>query len=413
MTIIHKYLNIFMILLVSASLFLTSCDSDDSTEPTVLKTLEASTQQELRNMMDTMITNRGIPGAIVMVEKPGYEPFFISVGVRDIESKEALKTDHKFLVGSISKTFVAEVILQFIKEGKLSLDDKLVQHYNEITIPGIENVTIRQLLGHTSGMGNYLNQWFVPWAFANRSQPISREALIDSLNTDELYFAPGDTVEYSNSAYIVLGLLAEKIGKEPIEDLVRKYYTEPMGLTNSHFPKNISETSQYLSNETHGYATYIDGQTYDVTLFEPSYTWAAGAVVSNAYDLRLHLKELLSGKKMLTPALQTERMKMNETTLHGYGTVKFGLAVAQIGTKYQGHSGGWLGYNTNAYYRTDKSTFIITHVNKYSGGENPAWDLFIYVNQILFPNDPPMMFPYNESQIYGNNYKLNSQIEIK
>lgn len=391
----NEGINFKTILLVLLTIVIIGCsdDEDDPITPSA-KILDVQTQQALHYMMDTMTTNRGIPGAIVMVQKSGFEPWFTSVGYRNVETKDTLLPTHRFLVGSISKTFVGAVILQLIQEGKIGLDDKLVDHLDAVTLnPAVydtsmyklSDITIRQLLNHTSGMGNYLNQYFVPWAFENRTSSISRDALIDSLNSDGLYFEPGSDVQYSNSAYITLGLLAEKVTGKTIEDLVKDKYIDPMGLSNSYFPSTISETSAWLDDNTHGYAIYLDGNQHDVTDFDPSYTWAAGAVVSNAEDLLVHLKEMLSGSKMLNAEIQAERLKFEETEMHGYGKAGFGLAIAEIGDLYRGHSGGWIGYNTNIYYRKDKDAYIITFVNRYSGGENPAWDLFLYANEVVFP----------------------------
>ncbi len=397
------------LLLVLLSVFFVSCsDDDDNNDPITpsAKILDVGTQKALHYMMDTMTTNRGIPGAIVMVQKSGYEPWFTSVGYRNIETKDTLLPNHRFLVGSISKTFVGAVILQLIQEGKIGLDDKLIDHLDAITLnPAVydtsmyklSDVTIRHLLNHTSGMGNYLNGYFVPWAFENRSSSITREALTDSLNSDGLYFEPGNGVQYSNSGFITLGLLAEKVTGKKIEDLVKERYLDPMGLKNSYFPSSLSETSAWLDDNSHGYAVYLDGNQHDVTDFDPSYTWAAGAVVSNAEDLLVHLKEMLTGSKMLNPTLQARRLIFHSTQMHDYGTAGFGLAIAEVGDLYRGHSGGWIGYNTNIYYRKDKDAYIIAFVNRYSGGENPAWDLFLYVNDVVFPNSPSMKMalPYD------------------
>ncbi len=425
MHIFTKYAIYRYLLFSIVAMFFVSCGDDENDNPITpsKKILDIATQEALHFMMDTMTTNRGIPGAIVMVQKSGYEPWFTSVGYRETTTKDTLLPTHSFLVGSISKTFVGAVILQLIQEKKIGLDDKLVDYLDVITLNDqydttnfkFSEITIRQLLSHTSGMGNYLNEYFVPWAFENRSSSISQEALIDSLNSDGLYFAPGTSVQYSNSAYITLGLLAEKVTGKNIEDLVIDRYIEPMGLTHSYFPSSLSETSAWLDHQTHGYAIYLDGNTHDVTDFDPSYIWAAGAVVSNAEDLLVHLKEMLTGSKMLNAEIQQERLKFVETEMHGYGKAGFGLAIAEIGDLYRGHSGGWIGYNTNIYYRKDQDAYIITFVNRYSGGENPAWDLFLYVNGIVFPNSPVQkIVPSIETQ--GLQYSIdpdNSNFFIK
>ncbi len=406
------------LLFIMLSILVVSCsDDDDGPITPTSKILDIETQQALHFMMDTMTSNRGIPGAIVMVQKAGYEPWFTSVGYRDVSTKDTLLPSHRFLVGSISKTFVGAVILQLIQDGKLGLDDKLVDHLDAVTLnPDVydtsmykfSEITIRQMLNHTSGMGNYLNEYFVPWAFENRSSSITREALTDSLNSDGLYFEPGTGVQYSNSAYITLGLLAEKVTGKNIEDLVKDRYIDPMGLSNSYFPSTLSETSAWLDDNTHGYAIYLDGNQHDVTDFDPSYTWAAGAVVSNAADLLVHLKEMLTGSKMLNPQIQAERLKFEETEMHGYGKAGFGLAIAEIGDLYRGHSGGWIGYNTNIYYRKDKDAYIITFVNRYSGGENPAWDLFLYANEVVFPNSPVQKIA-PAAEVQGLKYSIDPQ----
>ncbi|WP_063060169.1 serine hydrolase domain-containing protein [Nocardia sienata] len=257
----------------------------------------------------------------------------------------------RFRIGSITKTFVATVVLQLVDEGRIDLDAPIARQLPD-PIPGGEQITVRQLLNHTSGLYDYMkekgmstNRWRGDDRFASY-QP--RELLATALR-HEPYFAPGTRFRYSNTNYIVAGLLIEHVTGRPYGTEIADRILTPLGLTSTTVPGNDPGVAQpaLAASRT------IDGERTSVTDMNPSLDWAAGEMVSTTADLEKFFAALLSGELTSPYALA----QMRRTVSMGGMGFHYGLGLQRFdppcGDSVWGHGGELLGCVSYAF-RSDR-----------------------------------------------------------
>jgi D-alanyl-D-alanine carboxypeptidase len=238
----------------------------------------------------------GVPGVIVRVQD-GQRPARLStVGVSDLATGAALRPAAEFRIGSITKTFVATAVLQLVGEGRLNLDEPVAGRLSGLLANG-QNITVRQLLNHTSGLPDYTA---APELFAGivENRVWDPRELVALAEKQPQAFDPGSAWMYSNTNYIVAGLLVEAVtGRSLARELDRRIFA-PLRLRHTSFPAATARLNGY---HAHGYVTTesiptADDQPLDVTGYNPSHAWAAGAIVSNAADLSTFFRALMSGR---------------------------------------------------------------------------------------------------------------------
>ncbi|WP_459549385.1 serine hydrolase domain-containing protein [Nocardia sp. X0981] len=248
----------------------------------------------------------------------------------------------RFRIGSITKTFVATVVLQLVDEGRIELDAPIAGQLPD-PIPGGEQITVRQLLNHTSGLYDYMkeqgmstNRWRGKDRFASYRP---RELLATALRHDP-YFAPGTRFRYSNTNYIVLGLLIEHVTGRSYGTEIRDRILVPLGLTATTVP---GDDPGIPRPALAAYRT-IDGERTEVTRMNPSLDWAAGEMISTTADLETFFTALLSGG-LTSPHALTE---MRRTVSMGGMGFHYGLGLQRFdppcGDSVWGHGGELLGY---------------------------------------------------------------------
>jgi D-alanyl-D-alanine carboxypeptidase len=255
------------------------------------------------------------------------------------------KADQRFRVGSVTKTFTATTVLQLVDEGKLRLGDTLEDHLPGV-VPRGNEITIRQLLQHQSGLVNYTD--FTPWLKGASRSPSTRPIdLVRFAASKPLVFAPGTQWSYSNTNYIALGLVIEQVtGRSYADELERRIF-QPLELDATELPQTRllpdlgdDDTASLLPVIRKG------DPYYDVDWANPVISWAAGGIVSNARDLARFYSALLSGGILSDVSLG--RMKNTVAAGHEGG---YGLGIASIGVRCGrkwGHGGGILDYGTLA-----------------------------------------------------------------
>lgn len=285
-------------------------------------------------------------------------------GVGDLESGTPRGKNDKFRVGSITKTFVATVLLQMEAEGRLSLDDSVERH-----LPGLvrgngndgRKITVRRLLNHTSGLFDYLadekyaETYMGAGYLKHRYDTLPPEKHVKVALSHKPLFKPGAKHSYSNTNYILAGLIIEKVGtRSSYEDEVRDRIITPLGLKNTSNPGN----SVHLPRPSgRGYSKLFASapdRIDDITEMNGSQGWADGDIISTAGDLNRFYGALLRGK--LLPAKQLKAMK---TTVAAPGApyASYGLGLARIetscGTTLWGHAGGMVGWLSMAVTTAD------------------------------------------------------------
>lgn len=252
------------------------------------------------------------------------------------------KPDQRFAVGSVTKTFTATIVLQLIDEGKLSLDDSL-ERYLPGVVAGGEKITIRDLLRHQSGLANYTDYttWTLKAALSPNLRPLD---ILRFAARKPRAFKPGTAWAYSNTNYIALGLIIERVSGHSYEDELRRRILEPLGLRQTGLP-----TAEQVVDLT--------GEAVNPRIF-----WAAGAIVSDAEDLARFYSALLGGR-LLPPSVFAEMRKTIDThsDLLGLGA-RDGLGIFSFpytcGSGW-GHAGLVLDFNTLAAASADGSRVAI------------------------------------------------------
>jgi D-alanyl-D-alanine carboxypeptidase len=313
------------------------------------------------------IVSAGTPGAVVYVrDRTGVRA--AAAGHADLRKKKLLTPAMSFRVGSITKSFVAAVVLQLVGEGKLTLADTL-DHWLPGVVPGASQITVRELLNHTSGIPNYTSEvTFDTTLVATPSRVWTPLELVSFVDGRPPLFAPGSVWYYSNTNFILLGLIVERITGRPLGDELRDRIFEPLRLAHTSFPTASTSMPKPFA---HGYLLPNNGlvpvRTYkDVTAWNPSWAWAAGAIVSTADDLARFYGALLAGD-LLTPELLAAMENTVPVTKDpdgpGYGLGLMHDVDVTACTDTWGHDGAVPGYTGFVLGRRDGSRVAVVLVN--------------------------------------------------
>jgi D-alanyl-D-alanine carboxypeptidase len=356
------------------------------------------THAELQAIMDSVTSDTGSSITAELIDEQGrWTP---TSGVAQIGKHGAPPADGRFRVGSITKTFVATVMLQLVSEGRLSLDDS-VEHWLPGLVPGGDKITVRQLLNHTSGIFNYtddqkalplLGQKFLDESRFRTYTPLE---LVKIATAHPPNFAPGTAWAYSNTNYILAAMILEKVTGHSWRDEVTQRIIGPLGLKNTTLPG----TSKAIPGpHAHGYTIVYDGrkvQTVDVSELNPSWAGSAGEIISTTADLDQFYTALFGGQ-LLKPA---ELAAMKTTVDTGVG-FRYGLALMQIplpcGSSIWGHNGGIPGYATVSLHSEDGTrhlTASLTPLFERANLNELALTFFCGTQAPSTPTPAPMSVP--------------------
>jgi D-alanyl-D-alanine carboxypeptidase len=331
---------------VTASWFVASSrepDADDF-EPLLARVVEA-----------------GAPGVVLLV-RDGSTIRTDVLGVAARRPARPVGAADRFRIGSVTKTFVATVALQLVNEGRISLDDT-VEKWLPGLVPGGRRITVRQLLSHRSGLFDYVED---PRVFAPYNQDPAHtwepRRLVEIAVAHPAPFSPGRRFAYSSTNYLLLGLIIETATGTPLEQQLRERIFEPLGLRKTTFaPRFVTDPSIH-GHRSPSHQGVITGPPVDTKLEAASWTWAAGAIVSSAEDLRRFFAQLLQGR-VLPPRLLREMEMVGPA-----GSLRYGLGMAVFATPCGdawGHTGNVQGTVTVAWNRKDASRQIVLVVNTY------------------------------------------------
>jgi CubicO group peptidase (beta-lactamase class C family) len=284
-------------------------------------------------------TNRA-PGAAVLVAQNGKILFEKGYGLADVAHAVGFAPDTKSRIGSITKQFTAAAILKLQEQGKLSVQDKLSKYFPDF--PRGDEVTLHQLLTHTSGIRSYTDK---PGFIDKVTAPVEPDDLIKSFQNDPYDFDPGKKWHYDNSGYFLLGRIIEKVSGQTYGDFLRKNFFEPLGMTNT----GVHRAGLALEHEALGYQ-YTGGAFTNAVNWDMSWAGGAGVLYSTVEDL-FRWNEGVFGGKVLNDAslkaawtpVKTEENKDDDSgTGYGYG---WGSIHAR-GTQAIAHGGGLHGFSS-------------------------------------------------------------------
>jgi D-alanyl-D-alanine carboxypeptidase len=299
----------------------------------------------------------GAPGALAVVRTPsGIRR--AHAGLASRQPRVPMAATDRFRVASITKTFVATVVLELVAEGTLRLDDPVERWLPGLVAKG-RAITIRELLGHTSGLFDYLeDNAFVRAVVAHPGRSWSPRKLVAIATSHPPLFLPGDGWSYSNTNYILLGLVVEAAGGTTLTQQLRRRLFEPLGLTATSFP-----TGTHIDGaHAHGYigpATLPRRRSLlDTSPASASLAWAAAAIVSTGDDVTSFYAALLGGR-LLPPDLLAEMETPTVDAHYGLGLLE---ADTPCGRAY-GHEGNLLGYRSFVFARPDGARVALVMVN--------------------------------------------------
>lgn len=316
-----------------------------------------ATQRRLTRILRDMVKKKDVTGLQVAVRLPSGETWIGTDGNAEFAPPRPLEEDTIFAIASVSKTFIAALILQLAEEGKLSIDDFVADYVPDA--PKARIATIRELLSHTSGIYDYFsNPKYIAasgaWArqrpasgLQDREHHWTYDEILDLVKKG--YCEPGTCYRYSNTNYVILGKLAEVVGGAPLHRQLRERFFEPLGLSDTYY----QPAEKPPLDAAHGSWRNLDGTRNDHTrdsrvipfIGAVTAAGAAGAIASTARDLTVWASALYGGDVL------TKRSLQEMTTILPMGLYGLGTDVAMFGGhRAYGHRGGLRGYEASMWY---------------------------------------------------------------
>ena len=316
----------------------------------------------LQHQLDAVV-EAGSPGVVALVHR-GHQTWQGASGLGDLATKRPARAGDRFRIGSVTKSFVATAALQLVGEDKLGLDDHL-ERWLPGLVPNGDDITVRQLLNHTSGLYDYSDDLPEP------PRPFQPRELVAIATGHRPLFAPGTQFSYSNTNYILAGLIIQRASGQRLATQLQQRISGPLDLDGTELPL----TEQAIASPyAHGYAPRDQGWRVtdgpaglvDVTTMDPSWAWAAGAMVSTTTDLA-HFYQALLGGQLLNP----EQLAAMQTTVDAsqqFGQrARYGLGLMQLrpgcATELWGHGGALAGYRTTAFSTNDADRQLVAMTN--------------------------------------------------
>ena len=287
--------------------------------------------KKLDSLFNILSANNKYMGNVAVAQN-GKTIYAKAIGKADIEKGKDANTDSKYRIGSISKTFTATLIFKAIEEKKLSHDQSINKFFPNVKNANI--ITVGNLLNHRSGIFNLTNDAkYLKW----NTSPKSRAELINIINTSPSIFIPDSKAEYSNSNYILLSIILEKVYQKTYSEILEEKIINLLKLKNTYYGSKIN----IANNEVNSYA--FTGIWLKQPETDMSIPLGAGAIVSNPADLNTFITSLLNGKLVSTQSV--EQMKTIKDN-YGMGLTKVPF-YEHLGF---GHGGAIDGFTSLLYY---------------------------------------------------------------
>jgi CubicO group peptidase (beta-lactamase class C family) len=332
------------IIVLGATLMAAVIASTESPSPTAPAKTEVVPPNELQSYLDSLANEKKLSG-VILVAKDGVTVASKAAGVANKATAAVIDINTKFNLGSMNKMFTAVAIGQLAQAGKLSFTDTVGKHLPDYPNKEVaEKVTIHQLLTHTSGMGMYWNEKFQ----AQREKLVTVAAHLPLFADDPLLFPPGEKFQYSNSGYMLLGAIIEKVSGENYYSYIQEHIYKPAGMSDTGF----YEPGKEIPNLAVGYTKMsLDGKVSDEvrdnTNTREIKGGPAGGGYSTAPDL-VKFQQALLGNKLLDKT-HTELVTTGKVdAFRGMGRYGYGFGDMNMGGRHSvGHNGGAPGIAAN------------------------------------------------------------------
>jgi D-alanyl-D-alanine carboxypeptidase len=276
---------------------------------------------KLDNYFQNLETNNKFMGSIA-VSQDGKVIYTKSIGFADVENNQKANENTKYRIGSISKTFTTVMVMKAVEDKKLDLNQTIEKFFP--TVPNANKITIKQLLGHRSGIHNFTNDdEYMTWY----TQPKTEKEMVEIITKIGSDFEPDSKADYSNSNFVLLTYILEKTYKQSFADLLDKQIIKPLELKNTKFGGKINTTN----NESKSYS--YKGSWKEEPETDMSIPLGAGGIISSPSDLTKFSDALFGGK-----LLRAESLELMKTVVDGYGLGLFKIPFYDK-TGF-GHTGG-------------------------------------------------------------------------
>jgi D-alanyl-D-alanine carboxypeptidase len=318
-------------------------------------------ESSLRTSLEAVVEKSTVPSAIVLVRSGRFGDMTFTFGTTELRGAAPVTTEDHGRIGSVTKTMTATVILQLVQEGLLALDDPVSKFVTNV--PDGDNITIAQLLEHRSGLYDYTSD---PELLNSIREDPTRvwtpQELLDISFAQPADFSPGSNWHYSNTNYILLGLIMEQLTGQSTAEVFQQRLFDPLGMQDTFMPAledasmptpvvhgyDYGNDSGPLSPEQQAQAAAGTLRPADFTSANPSWGWTAGSVVSTPEDLVTWVDALVDGT-LLDATTQRLRLDSIQDLGPDYpqaaGLYQYGYGIDKTGS-YYGHGGQIIGYNT-------------------------------------------------------------------
>jgi D-alanyl-D-alanine carboxypeptidase len=328
---------------------------------------QAQLSSELRQQIDAIaldnLAKTGVPSASIAVIKDGQTVYLKAYGNARLDPRTPATTEMRYGIGSISKQFTAAAILILQEQGKLSLDDKVSKFLPTLT--RANEVTVRQVLSHTSGYQDY---WPQDYVMPMMLEPVTSQRIIDMWAKKPLDFEPGTKWQYSNTNYVIAGLIVEKAAGIPMMQFLREKIFTPLDMN------NIADIDQGRLSDTDavGYLRYALGPLRPAPKEGKGWLFAAGELAMTPQELAKWDIAMIN-QKLLKPAsyhdLETEvLLKNGSSTRYGLGVVLASLG----GHRVLNHSGEVSGFTAQNTVLPDERVAVVVLTNQDAVGASGA-----------------------------------------
>jgi CubicO group peptidase (beta-lactamase class C family) len=326
---------------------------------------EELTSATVDEFVNSELRAQHIPGAALAVVRDGEITKAAGYGMANVELSVPTKPESIFQTGSVGKQFTATAVMMLVEEGKVALEDKISKYFPD-SPPAWKEITVRHLLTHTSGIPDYTEE--ESGGGINMRADYTEEELVKKIAGLPLGFPPGEKWSYSNSGYLILGVLIHHVSGEFYGDFLQRRVFQPLQMTSTRI---ISE-ADIIPNRSAGYRLVKGGLKNQEWVSPSLNTTADGALYTNVLDLAkwdaaLYTEKLLkrsSFDQMWTP------VKLNSGKTSPYG---FGWRVTEVnGHRLLEHGGAWQGFTMHISRYVDDKLTIIVMTNLDSGHSNPG-----------------------------------------
>jgi D-alanyl-D-alanine carboxypeptidase len=343
----------------------------------------------LKSELDRQRNLRNIPGIAAAVMFPDGSMWSAGSGYAKLPSRTASKNSTPYVVGSITKTFITAAVMQLDDEGVLSIDDPLSNWLPDY--PRAAETTLRHLLSHTSGVHNYFEHSSYNSKVFNtmKTHFWTPEEILTTFAAAP-YFAPGDGFRYSNTNFVLLGLVIESVTGKSLDDVMAERFFAPLSMTNSYFqyesPPAPSSAQGYLLTRSGVFREISDTTGYRPQISAATVAWAAGNIVAGPRDIARWADALYGGAGAVVSDESLAEMVDYDYSNYARGTYGLGTRTRTYnGHRMFGHTGSLRGFSAAMWYYADLDVTVVVLTNRGRIDANPIADVLASIATSSLP----------------------------